>query len=211
MKNLSVVLNVILVIAVAYLFYAQFSGGTEVKEIESKGEMPVAFDEVSIAYVNSDSLLANYKLTEEIANKLAEKQGKFEKEYQNRAEGLQSEINDFQRTAANLTVAQGKALEENLMKKQQNLMRYQESLSTQLRQEEAKLNEDLYDRVSAFLKDYGKQHDLQLVLTYSRGSGVLYANDGLDISKQVIDGLNKEYEASKSGSDENEKSTETPD
>jgi outer membrane protein len=211
MKNLSVVLNVILVIAVAYLFYAQFSGGTEIKEIDSDSDMPVAFDEVSIAYVNSDSLLANYKLTEEIANKLAVKQSKFEKEYQNRAEGLQSEINDFQRTAANLTVAQGKALEENLMKKQQNLMRYQESLSTQLRQEEAKLNEDLYDRVSAFLKDYGKKHDLQLVLTYSRGSGVLYANEGLDISKQVIDGLNKEYESSKTGTTEKEESTETPD
>jgi len=193
MKNVSIVLNVILVVAVAFLFYLQFSDKTEIKEVSSDGNLPVAFDEVSIAYVNSDSLLSNYKLTEEIANKLAEKQGKFEREYQSRAEGLQNEISDFQRTAANLTVAQGKALEENLMKKQQNLMRYQESLSTQLRQEEAKLNEELYDNVSKFLKEYGKENDLQLVLTYSRGSGVLYANEGLDISTQVISGLNEAY------------------
>ncbi len=208
MKNLSIVLNVILIAAVAYLFYVHFSGNTKVAEIGDSSEMPIAFDEVSIAYVNSDSLLSNYKLTEEIANTLAEKQGKLEREYQNRAEGLQNEINDFQRTASNLTVAQGKALEENLMKKQQNLMRYQENLSTQLRQEEAKLNEELYDNVSEFLKDFGKKNDLQLVLTYSRGSGVLYANEGLDISTQVIEGLNKAYEASKTDTSE---TTETPD
>jgi outer membrane protein len=197
MKNVSVVLNVILVIAVAFLFYMQFAGDSKEIQTDKADEQSVSYDNVAIAYVNSDSLLTNYKLTEEIAEKLAEKQGKFENEYQNRAEGLQSEINDFQRTASNLTVAQGKALEEGLMKKQQNLMRYQENLNMQLRQEEAKLNEELYEKVSAFLKDYGNEHDLQLVLTYARGSGVLYANEGLDISNKVIEGLNKEYEAGK--------------
>jgi outer membrane protein len=199
MKNLSIILNIVLFVAVAFLFYKQFEGGaTKVQSINDSDGSTIAFNDVAIAYVNSDSLLTNYKLTEEIAEKLADKQGKFEKEYQNRAEGLQSEINDFQRTASNLTVAQGKALEEGLVQKQQNLRRYQESLGMQLRQEEAKLNEELFDNVSAFLKSYGEQHDLQLVLTYSRGSGVLYANEGLDISNAVIAGLNKQYEATKS-------------
>ncbi|MFQ3213181.1 MAG: outer membrane protein [Marivirga sp.] len=199
MKNLSIILNIVLFVAVAFLFYKQFEGGaTKVQSINDSDGSTIAFNDVAIAYVNSDSLLTNYKLTEEIAEKLADKQGKFEKEYQNRAEGLQSEINDFQRTASNLTIAQGKALEEGLVQKQQNLRRYQESLGMQLRQEEAKLNEELFDNVSAFLKSYGEQHDLQLVLTYSRGSGVLYANEGLDISNAVIAGLNKQYEATKS-------------
>lgn len=193
MKNLSIILNVVLLVAVAYLYVAHFSNSVEVKSAEAGDENTEAFQNVSIAYINSDSLLTNYKLTEEIEQKLAEKQQKFEKEYQNRAQGLQQEISDFQRTAANLTVAQGKALEESLMQKQQNLMRYQESLTQQLRQEEAKLNEELYDKVSAYLKEYGKKNNLELVLTYSRGSGVLYANDQLDISKQVIEGLNEAY------------------
>lgn len=194
-KNLSIILNVILLIAVAYLYVAHFSSSVEIKTAEAGDENTEAFQDVSIAYINSDSLLTNYKLTEEIEQKLAEKQEKFEKEYQNRAQGLQQEISDFQRTAANLTVAQGKALEESLMKKQQNLMRYQESLTQQLRQEEAKLNEELYDKVSAFLKEYGAKNNLELVLTYSRGSGVLYANEQLDITEPVIEGLNEAYAA----------------
>ncbi|MFT4804859.1 MAG: outer membrane protein, partial [Psychroserpens sp.] len=97
MKNLSIILNIVLFVAVAFLFYKQFEGGaTKVQSINDSDGSTIAFNDVAIAYVNSDSLLTNYKLTEEIAEKLADKQGKFEKEYQNRAEGLQSEINDFQ-------------------------------------------------------------------------------------------------------------------
>lgn len=191
MKNLSLVLNVILIAAVAYLYVVEFSGDSKVEE-SSTGASP-AFQDVAIAYINSDSLLANYDLMDEIESKLTEKQQKFEKEYQNRAQGLQQEINDFQRTAGNLTITQAKALEENLVKKQQNLQQYQQSLSQQLMQEEARLNNDLYDRVSEYLKEYGKKNNLQLVLTYSKGSGVLFANDSLDISKDVIKGLNEAY------------------
>ncbi|MBK6266289.1 OmpH family outer membrane protein [Marivirga sp. S37H4] len=193
MKNLSIILNVILLIAVGYLYIAHFSKNVEIKPAEAGDENKEMFQNVSIAYIDSDSLLTKYELTKEIEEKLATKQEKFEKEYQNKAQGLQQEISDFQRTAANLTVAQGKALEESLMKKQQNLMRYQESLTQQLRQEEAKLNEELYNNVSEYLKEYGKKNNLELVLTYSRGSGVLYANEQLDISNDVIKGLNEAY------------------
>jgi outer membrane protein len=90
-------------------------------------------------------------------------------------------------------VAQGKALEENLMKKQQNLRVYQEDLSRKLRQKEAELNNELYKTISDYLKEYGDENNLQLVLTYSRGSDVLYANEGLEITNEVIEGLNKAY------------------
>ena len=194
MKNLSIILNVVLIIAVAYLYVAHFSNpSTEIESAEAGDENVENFQNVSIAYINSDSLLSNYDFMKEIEAQLSEKQEKFEKEYQNRAQGLQQEISDFQRTAANLTRAQGQALEESLMQKQQNLVRYQENLTLQLRQEEAKLNEELYEKVSAYLKEYGKKYDLQLVLTYSRGSGVLYGNEDLDISKEVIKGLNEAY------------------
>jgi outer membrane protein len=199
-KNISIILNVVLLIAVAYLYVAHFSNpSVEIKASEPGDENAEAFQNVAIAYINSDSLLSNYDFMKKIEEQLSEKQLKFEKEYQNRAQGLQQEISDFQRTAANLTRAQGQALEESLMQKQQNLARYQESLTQQLRQEEAKLNEELYENVSAFLKDYGQKYNLQLVLTYSRGSGVLYANEGLDISNEVIKGLNEAYAEPKEG------------
>ena len=135
MKNLSIVLNIVLLVAVAYLFVDKFSGD-QTSAVSDPGsvEKSEIFQNVAIAYVHSDSLLSNYELMKEIQAELGELSQKYEREYQNRAQGLQQEINDFQRTSQNLTVAQGKALEENLMNKQQNLMRYQEDLSRKLRQ-----------------------------------------------------------------------------
>jgi outer membrane protein len=193
-KNLLVIVNIILIVAVAYLFIDKFTGNNQAGESTSTEQKDdKIYQNVAIAYVHSDSLLSKYDFMKEIESELGELSQKYEKEYQNRAQGLQNEISDFQRTAQNLTVAQGKALEENLMQKQQNLRVYQEDLSRKLRQKEAELNGELYKSISDYLQEYGDENNLQLVLTYSRGSDVLYANEGLEITNEVIAGLNKAY------------------
>ena len=196
-NNISIGLNVVLLIAVVVLYVLHFSGeGDTSEQTDVVESTPV---DLSIAYVNSDSLLKNYDFFKELEKQLIEKRDKLNAEYQNRAEGLQKEIQNFQTTAPNMTMAQGRAVEEDLRKKQQNLMMYQEQLGQQLMQEEAKMNTELYDKVSDYLHEYGLTKDLQIVLTYTKGSGVLYANEGLDITDQIIVGLNDAYKAEQSG------------
>ncbi len=194
MKVLSLVLNVVLLLAVIYLYVLHFTGNTEVPGEEpatitaSAGTMP------RIAYVNSDTLLANYRFFQTKREELEKKAEDLQKEYENRARGLQNEIATFQQNAGGMTMNQARAVEEDLRKKQQNLLQYQQNLSNQLLQEETKVNDDLYERVSDFLEGYGKNRDFKLVLTYTKNSGVLYADDSLDITQQVVQGLNQDYE-----------------
>lgn len=195
-KNLSIVLNVILAVAVAVLYVLHFTGTSDSAEVSEAAGSQTPSD-LSIAYVNSDSLLSNYDYFKELEKKFMDKTEKLNVEYQNRAEGLQREISNFQSTAGNMTISQARAVEEDLRKKQQNLMMYQEQLGQQLRQEESVMNTDLYDKVSDYLQEYGKNKNLQIVLTYTKGSGVLYANEGLDITQEVMTGLNEAYKAEK--------------
>jgi outer membrane protein len=74
---------------------------------------------------------------------------------------------------------------------------YQQSLQQQLMQEEAKLNKELYDRITTFLKGYGKDNGLQVVLKFDPTSDVLYGGESLDITHDVIKGLNASYEEEK--------------
>ena len=74
---------------------------------------------------------------------------------------------------------------------------YQQSLQQDLMQEETKMQEQIYQKLTEFLKDYGKENNLQLVLTYTKGSGVLFANDSLNITEKVIEGLNTLHAKSK--------------
>lgn len=195
MKNLSLILNIVLLVAVAVLFYLHFSSS---RPASSTG-VTVAPGELQVAYINSDTVLKYYKYLEVNRAQFEEKQQKMEQDLNNRAMGLQNEIQAYQRNVSNMTLGQVRATEEDLGKKQQNLQLYQQSLRQQLLEEEAKLQKELYDRITAYLKKYGSEKGLHVVLKKDPSSDVLYAGDALDISKDVIDGLNTEYNAEKTG------------
>ena len=198
MKNLSLILNAVLLVAVGVLFFLHFSGNKSATSGSDSATSAIPGD-LRIAYINSDSVLHHYEYLK--ANRVAmeEKTKKMEQEYRNRAQGLQNEITAYQRNVSNMTLGQVKAVEEDLGKKQQNLQMYQQSLSQQLMQEEAKLNKELYDRVTAYLKIYAKEKNLHVVLKFDPTSDLLFAGDALDVSKDVIDGLNAEYKVEKTG------------
>lgn len=210
MKNLSLVLNVILLIAVGVLYVLHFTGGEKNEAItEAQASVGTSSSLRQLAYVNSDSLLQNYDYFKDKAEELEAKRAKLEAEYTNRAQGLQNEINDFQRNMQNMTMAQARAVEENLTQKQQNLIRYQQTLQQELMNDENLVNNELYDNVANYLEEYGRRNNLQLVLTYTKGSGVLYANDSLDITQEVIVGLNEEYNKKDNNKANNSDTTKT--
>lgn len=199
MKNVSLILNVVLFIAVAVLYFLHFSdkGSTGASSETVSGSNYAQNENLAIAYINSDSLLENYQYFKDMADQLEAKRKKLEADFTTRAKGLENEFATFQRTAQSMTINQARAGEEDLMKKRENLLKYQESLSQDLMREESKMNEELYNKVAGYLNDYGKQKNYQLVLTYQKGSGVLYANDSLNITNEVVKGLNDSYTSTK--------------
>jgi outer membrane protein len=196
MKNLSLALNGILLVAVAILYYLHFA---KPKNSSTTGAGGVLLQDAKIAYINSDSILKYYEYLNVNKKELESKGQQMEQDFRNRAESLQKDVALYQRTVNNMTFGQAKAAEEELTKKQQNLQMYQQTLSQELAIAEGKLNKELYDRVTDFLKKYGKENDLQVVLKYDPTSDVLYGGETLDITKPVIDGLNEAYQAEKEG------------
>ncbi|HZX74391.1 MAG TPA: OmpH family outer membrane protein, partial [Cyclobacteriaceae bacterium] len=151
MKNISLVLNGILLLAVGVLYYLHFSS----PQSESTSTSGVAAGELKMAFINSDSVLKHYDYFEVIRGKLESKGAKFDQDLRVRAQSLQKDIAAYQQNANNLTVNQAKAVEEDLGKKQQNLQLYQQSLSQELSSDEAQMNTELYSKVTAYLKKYG--------------------------------------------------------
>jgi outer membrane protein len=197
MKNLSLVLNIVLLVAVGVLYYLHFStpsGST----VNSAGEVRPASD-LQIAYINSDTVLKYYDYLKVSRDRLEAKTKKMEQDLRNRAQGLQNEFAAYQRNVSNMTLGQVKATEEDLAKKQQNYQMYQQSLQQEIMQEEATLNKALYDRITAFLDKYGKEKGIQVVLKFDPTSDVLHVAEGLDISQDVIKGLNEEYKNENAG------------
>jgi outer membrane protein len=194
MKNLSLILNIVLLVAVGVLYYFQFSSN---KNTSNPGNNTAVIGDLAFAYINADSVLKYYDFLKDNKVVLEEKTRKMDSDFRNRAQSLQSEITAYQRNVSNLTIGQAKALEEDLAKKQQNLQMYQQSLSQELMNEEAKLNQELYTRITDFLKTFSQQKGLQVVFKYDTSSDVLFGNEALDITDPVVKGLNEAYQAEK--------------
>jgi len=189
MKNLSLILNGVLAVAVAVLFYLHFSTKNSVGAGVSPGEA----GPLSVAYVSSDSILSKYDYFKAEREKLEAKGKRLDTDLRNRAQSLQNEIQSYQQNVSNLTIGQAKAIEEDLGKKQQNLRLYQEQLSQDLMNEQNKMNEELYKKITEFLKQYGQEKGLQIVFKFDTSSDLLYGATGLDITNDVIQGLNLAY------------------
>lgn len=197
MKNLSIGLNVAQLIAVAVLYYLHFASPSS--KTNSAGNNGVLLQDAKIAFINADSVLKYYSFLEVNKKELEAKGSKLEQDFRDRAQSLQNDVNQYQRTVNNMTFGQAKAAEEDLAKKQQNLQMYQQRLQQELAIEEGKLNRELYERITKFLKGYASQNNLQVVLKYDPTSDVLFGGETLDITQAVIDGLNTEYKNEKEG------------
>jgi outer membrane protein len=193
MKNISLILNAVLLVAVGILYYLHFSSKTSTPS--STGAVNPS--ELKIAYIDSDSVLKYYDFFKVNMEKLESKGKKLDQDLQSRAQSLQSDITAYQRNYSSMTIGQAKAVEDDLGKKRQNLELYQRSLEQDLIGEQAKMNEELYKKITAYLKDYAQQRDLQIVLKFNPSSDVLYGGASVDITKDVIQGLNEAYKLDK--------------
>jgi len=191
-KNVSIVLNVVVGLALVVLYFLHFSKGEEnksevvtPKEVEQSG--------FTIAYVHSDSIVKNYQYVLDQSKVLEDRAKRIEQDYKNRAEGLQREFNDYQNNMGSLTIGQAKSIEEGLGKKEQNLRMFQERARQELAEMEMNMSRELYNRITTFLDAYSVQNGIQMVVKFDTSSDVLYAGKGLDITNIVIESLNDEY------------------
>lgn len=155
-------------------------------------------ENAAIVYVNSDSLLNNYTYFKEIKAKFEGKSKKAQDDLKAKGTAFQREVAAYQQGAASLSADQRAATEQRLARKQQELQGYQQNAGAALQNEEGIENEKLYNKVAEYLKKYAKTKGYKMVLTYSKSnSAILFADESLDVTKEVIKGLNDEYTSSK--------------
>ncbi len=186
MKQASLILNGILVLAVAFLYYKQFSNPET-----TTTPLSVQASQSKIVFVNSDSLMDSYSLFKEMSASMEKKRDSLDQLLTARGSNLENEIKTYQESAAGMSDGERQLREESLMRKQQALMADRENLLDKLKAEESDLTDSIHSDLMRYLKTYNKNQQYDFILGYSRGGGILFANDSLDVTKQVVEGLNK--------------------
>jgi outer membrane protein len=209
MKNISLALNGILAIAIIILYYLHFSTNettstTEPKEEVEQVEAPIieSIEEISsnsnIGYINVDSLQDNYKLYEEMINKLKARQNKYEREITVKSTAFEKKVQEFQKKAPTMSQFEGQMKQKELAEEEQKLYKMRDDFAAKFQEEELKLNDQFQQKVKAYIQEHNKTSNFDIIIGASQlGNIVLDYREGINITNAVVIGLNKQYEAEK--------------
>jgi len=203
MKNGSLVINGILAIAVVILFVFYFTDKDEVAE-HSEGRsselvvQPIE-GQLDVAYVLIDSLLAYYKMAQDLSEDLLKSKQGLENELTTKGQALEKKIADFQYQVQKglLTSWDAQEQEKKLTEEQQVFVNLQNDMQNRLMQDEQEKNVQVYEAVIDYVDRYNATKGHNLIISQTAGGVLLYGEKYMNITRTILDGLNEEYDASK--------------
>lgn len=209
MKNLSLVLNTVMGIAIIILFYLQFSSKTlapdeqqteEVPTTEAIEEMIVSNDSSNskIGYINVDSLQIKYKLYDELKSKLEKKEKSYDAQLKAKSQDFQKKIEDFRKKAPNMTQFEGELKQKELAEEEEKLYQMRDEYAQRFEKEMIELNTQLYKAIKDYIKQHNELTKYDIIIGESQTRNfVLDFNKEIDITNDIVKGLNKKYNEDK--------------
>jgi outer membrane protein len=197
MKNTSLVINIVLAIAVVVLFVLHFTSGPKAITHSANGsEVSASFTgEQAIAWVNMDSVLANYDMYFDIQKELEAKGRKMEVDMTSKTRSFEKEMIDFQEKVQKGLVTRSTAqqMQQDLAQKEQQLYQFRDELRMKFTEEEQVMLRKIQHSITEYLKIYNTEKGYQIILSGTFGGQLLYGNPSIEITKDVVAGLNIEY------------------
>lgn len=208
MNKTSIIIESVLGAAVVTLFVLFFVFMPK-KSVNQVNAAPAEGSFSSFAYVELDSIMANYQFAKDASDKLQtqyedaqlelkkkqsvlegkiatqqQDEQKFAEKYQSNsflsADRAQSEYDRLQTSAA------------KLQKEYEALQQLAAQKASEFETEMAKLNTQLRDSLDNYLQVYNETAGFEAIFV---GAIVLTATEGHDITNQILDGLNARYQA----------------
>lgn len=197
MKNILLIVNAVLVLAVIILFVLVL-GGKKVEKVVGfvPGNDSTASMILPIAYVNIDSLLLNYQFATESNERLMKRAEDSRLDLNTKGRQLQAEMAEFQRKLENnafLSRERAEQEQNRLMKKEQDLQALNGQLSQALMEDQQKVSEQLRDTINTFLKEFNKNKKYEFIFSNTSSDNILMAGKSYDITQEVIEALNVRY------------------
>ncbi|MEI7895440.1 MAG: OmpH family outer membrane protein [bacterium] len=193
--NFNTVLGLFLLAGLIVLYFLHFSGRSSSSTVAPLTIQKASGSPLSVVFVNIDSLNTHYEYVKILRNDLESTGKRLQTEVLSEQSALEKEANEFQRQVAANIIPEEKAklMYEQLMQKQQALMQKKEHYTQQVADQEMSMNLRLVDSVTAFLKRFNRQYKFDYIMGFKAGGEILISNDTLDITKSVLEELNKEY------------------
>ena len=150
---------------------------------------------VKIVWVNMDSLLTHYDYYFDLQREMSDMTGKSEKDLQTKGQSLERRVAAFQDKVQKglMTRSEAQKEQESLQAEQGRFLQLQEQHRQQLLEEEQVRTRKVSEAISEFIKKYNATSGYDFILS----GPMLYGSPALNVTEEVLKGLNEEYAAQK--------------
>jgi outer membrane protein len=194
MKNFTLGLNIVLVIAVAVLFYLHFSSPKDVSTAETARAVPAG--PFKVAYFEMDSIQAHFDYYKEVSSQLEAKAQVNTRTLNDLKMVLTNKYQEFQRIASALSQAEQAKLQQDLMQMESAFKGKEKMLSDEMQTEYFEKLHDVKKKIEEYIKQYNQDKGYSYV--FASNPDLIYYKDSVyDITSDVLNGLNALYKKKK--------------
>ncbi|HKJ06703.1 MAG TPA: OmpH family outer membrane protein [Flavobacteriaceae bacterium] len=148
-----------------------------------------------VAYVDVEVLMNDYKATKALEEVLKLKQAQKTKEFDSLQKPFNEKVQRYYQTAQGMSAAKRQEMELELQKEQQQLQLLQQQNSQDLQVENTERSEALMKKIDSFVSDYAKANDLNIVFGTQGKGTILYADESLDVTNELLEILNTNFDS----------------
>ncbi len=191
----------LLTIAVVVLFYLQFSGKPTAKKETVSSTRPAAQttgEGIRIAYIDLDSIKTQYLYFKLKSEEIEREKQKIDNEIQAALNKLEKDRVDFFKRGASITQIEAENFQRQYQERYQQLGERRELLLNRHLENQARALDDIQQKISDYLTEYNKLAKFNFIFSTGEGNLTLYHKDStLNITPQIVEGLNASYKKSK--------------
>jgi outer membrane protein len=198
MKNVLLIVNALLVIAVGYLLYKNFNSNSNNISAASgfKGKDSLYNKKVLFAYIEIDSIQNNYNLAKAVQKEIKDRNAALVAQLDRMDKTYQSKLSGYQQKAQTMTEEQAAAARKDMEETQSQMMGKGQSLKDEFNQFVTSKNMSLMKNIQDYLKKFNADGTYSFIFSYEPGL-FYYKDTAYDITSQVLKGLNEQYKAEK--------------
>jgi outer membrane protein len=152
------------------------------------------FKTEQIAYVDSGKIFNEYKGAADARKAFQVKSKVWQSNIDTLTGEVKNNIQKYEKSLATMSSNEQLLNRQLIQTKQKQLQDYQRAIQENAKQENDKLTQGIVVHINSFLTNYGKKNNYKLILIANPSGTIAYAREGLDITADVIEGLNSEYQ-----------------
>ena len=194
-NKILITINAVLLLGLIGIYVLHFTSRTNTKQNVDATAPLQKEGGLTVAYVDSDTLLAKYQYAIDLQKELEAYRDQQERYYQQQMTQFQTDYQNYLKNGSTLTLTQQQAKEAELKQRAEKLSTLEQELLGKVTERQLTENTKLLNAIFAFIREYNaanQQFDIIMRKTFV-DSPTLYLNPGRDITQEIIDGLNEEY------------------